>query len=193
MGLFCSNVDILNINLYSYGNDKNILFLIKFIIYRWVINLMKVNLCLPVFKFSRIGTEFYQVWKSLFTRYYNLINDTYWPDPHSTPLLKPSTEIGSVTDVYNTFITFYFILSNEISVYPKWVEMIFSLVKEYDIFTSEKLQVDVIFTTCFGLFRLHSLFPWQMPIPLLISILNFSTFSVSEQNLSSVGMHFLLS
>ena len=36
--------------------------------------------------------------------------------------------------------------------------MIFSHVKEYDIFTSEKLQVNVIFTPAFGLLRLSSLF-----------------------------------
>ena len=33
---------------------------------------------------------------------------------------------------------FYFIASSEINVYPIWIKMIFSKVKEYDIFTSEK-------------------------------------------------------
>ena len=36
--------------------------------------------------------------------------------------------------------------------------MIFSHVKENDIFTSEKQQVNVIFTACFGLLPLSSLF-----------------------------------
>ena len=32
----------------------------------------------------------------------------------------------------------YFIARGEINVYSKWIKMIFSYVKEYDIFTSEK-------------------------------------------------------
>ena len=43
---------------------------------------------------------------------------------------------------------FYFTANDEINVHPKQIK-IFSQVKKYDIFTSEKYQVDIISTTCF--------------------------------------------
>ena len=48
------------------------------------------------------------------------------------------------------------------------------------IFSQMKNDVDAIFTTCFGLLRLSSLFLQQMPIPLWF--FNSSNVSVSEQN-----------
>ena len=86
--------------------------------------------------------------------------------------------------------SFYYIASDEMNVYPKRMKMIFSQVKEYNIFTTEKQQVHVIFTTSFGLLRLSSLFPEQMPIPL--RFLDHSNFSVSEQNYQELVCIFLV-
>ena len=52
-----------------------------------------------------------------------------------------------------------FIVSSEVTVYPKLIKMIFSHVKGYGIYTSEKQHGRVIFTLRFRLLLLISLFP----------------------------------
>ena len=56
---------------------------------------------------------------------------------YSLELLMSTTTYVFMENEKN-IILFYFIARGELDVYPKWIKMIFSQVKEYDIFTSEK-------------------------------------------------------
>ena len=84
----------------------------------------------------------------------NCVSRSFYKDPYLFLLVGISVKLcPSIRIEPETYI--YFIASGVISVYPKWLKMIFSQMKEY-IFTSEIQQIDVIFTTRFELRRCFS-------------------------------------